>query len=204
MSRMKKTMLACAALVLAGQTLADEQQELKQYLSGLSQFTAQFSQSVFDGHQTLLQQSTGDLAIARPNKLRWHVTEPDEELLISDGEVLWLYSPFLEQVSVFDLSQAISQSPFMLLTSDDELVWADYEINKNEQGFRITPRQVTNIAWLQINLAGQSIQSIVMLDSQGKRSEFKLSNFKVAGYLAPNSFHFDVPEGTDIDDQRIH
>lgn len=199
-----KTLAFCAALTLSGSALADARQDLKSYLAGVHNFSAQFTQSVFDTDQTLLQQSSGNLAIQRPNKLRWSVTEPDEELLVSDGQALWLYSPFLEQVSVFDLKQAIAQSPFMLLTSDDDSVWADYQISQTEQGFRITPNEVTHVAWLQLNLVDQLIDSIIMLDSQGKRSEFKLANFASDVLPHPTSFEFKVPEGVDIDDQRQH
>lgn len=191
-----------SGLAFSGSALADANQELKSYLSGLQNFTAKFEQSVFDAEQHLLQQSSGELAIARPNKLRWHVTQPDEELLISDGSSLWLYNPFLEQATVYDLEQAIAQSPFMLLTSEDDAIWADYLISKQAAGFRITPKEITNVAWLQLNLKDKVISTIEMLDSQGKRSEFKLSQFTSGRHIQPEQFRFTAPEGVDIDDQR--
>lgn len=202
MIKQLKTIALCAGLAFSSAAVADAGTELKSYLSGVQNFTANFKQAVFSTDKQLLQESSGTLAIQRPNKLRWHVTMPDEELLISDGQALWLYSPFLEQVSVFDLEQAISQSPFMLLTSEDEAIWAEYAISQNDQGFRITPKEVTNIAWLQLNLTGKLIDTIVTLDSQGTRTEYQLSNFSSGVMQQQDSFEFKVPEGVDIDDQR--
>lgn len=204
MKRLVQTLMVSGVLVASGLVSAatDASKELKSYLAGVKSFHAQFAQSVFDGDNQLLQQSSGSLAIARPNKLHWHVTQPDEEFLISDGTALWLYSPFLEQVSVFDLEQAIAQSPFMLLTSDDEAIWSDYQISTTELGYRITPKEVTHVAWLQLDLKEQQIERIVMLDSQGQKSEYQLSNFSSGVMLQEELFNFQLPEGVDLDDQR--
>ncbi|MCM2680759.1 outer membrane lipoprotein chaperone LolA [Echinimonas agarilytica] len=203
-----RTVMTSAALLLSSlvsfSAIADRESEiqLQDYLSSMKGFQADFKQTVFDEKQSLLQQSSGQLMIKHPNKLRWEVQIPDEELLLSDGVTLWLYSPFLEQVSVFDLEQSISQSPFMLLTSDDPDVWREYSIEKNDKGYRITPNNVTNVAWLQVNLNADVIESIIMLDSQSKRTVFTLSNFAKTAPEDDNLFTFVVPDGVDVDDQR--
>lgn len=35
----------------------------------------------------------------RPNLFNWHMTSPDESVLVSDGQTLWFYNPFVEQVT---------------------------------------------------------------------------------------------------------
>src|SRR5690606_41802687 len=37
------------------------------------------------------------ISLKRPRKFRWHTDPPLEQLLISDGEKIWLYDPDLEQ-----------------------------------------------------------------------------------------------------------
>ncbi len=41
----------------------------------------------------------GDLWVKRPNLFNWHMTQPDESVLVSDGKTLWFYNPFVEQAT---------------------------------------------------------------------------------------------------------
>ena len=41
----------------------------------------------------------GELWVKRPNLFNWHMTSPDESVLVSDGQTLWFYNPFVEQVT---------------------------------------------------------------------------------------------------------
>ena len=196
--------LTLATVIASSYAMADATAtaELKQKLSGLNSFTANFNQTVFDSQNQLLQQSSGDLAIAKPNKLRWNVVSPDEELMLSDGDSLWFYNPFLEQVSVYDLEQSIAQSPFMLLTSSDESAWNNYKITKLANGYKLEPKTTNSLVWLQISLNGAAIESLESLDNQGQRSLFKLSEFNSNEKIDSAKFTFTIPTGIELDDQR--
>ncbi|MBD1388547.1 outer membrane lipoprotein chaperone LolA [Neiella sp. HB171785] len=194
--------LSMCGMMSAAQANQADAQSLQQYLASMTGFTAKFEQTVYDEQQQVLQQSTGNLAIKRPGMLRWQVETPDEELLIANNDALWLYSPFLEQVSIYDLQAAIGQSPFMLLTSDDPAIWQDYDISQNETGYRIVPVTAGSVAWLQVNLNGVAIDSILMQDNAGKQTRFVLQQFSAQAPAELTLFHFDIPEGVEVDDQR--
>ncbi|MBW8192442.1 outer membrane lipoprotein chaperone LolA [Neiella marina] len=181
---------------------ADARQALRSYLASMAGFSANFEQTVYDEQQQVLQQSSGNLATKRPGMLRWQVEIPDEELLIANGDALWLYSPFLEQVSIYSLQDAIGQSPFMLLTSDEDAVWQDYHISQNDTGYRVVPNSASNVAWLQVNVLEQRIDSILMQDSAGTVTRFQLTDFTGEAPQGNELFEFKIPEGVDIDDQR--
>lgn len=36
----------------------------------------------------------------------WHMTQPDESILVSDGKTLWFYNPFVEQATATWLKDA--------------------------------------------------------------------------------------------------
>lgn len=199
----KLAAIALSGLLLTNQARATgDDQSLRDYLATMTGFTAKFAQTVYDEQQQVLQRSSGEVAIKRPGKLRWQVEMPDEELLIANDDVLWLYSPFLEQVSIYSLSDAIGQSPFMLLTSDDPSVWNDYQITSNDAGYKIVSNTPTTVAWLQVNISAEQIRSIDMQDTAGKVTRFELSDFKAGAPAGEQLFQFDIPEGVEVDDQR--
>lgn len=53
-----------------------------------------------DGSGNAVQDGQGDLWVKRPNLFNWHMTQPDESILVSDGKTLWFYNPFVEQATV--------------------------------------------------------------------------------------------------------
>ena len=180
----------------------DAQTQLQRYLNTMQQFQAQFDQQVVDEQGDVIQESSGRMALARPNQFHWQVTEPDEELMVADGNALWLYNPFLEQVTIMDFQKALQQSPFMLLMSDNAAAWDQYTISQISNGFSIKPNVPQLIAEIRIERNGNAISRLILLDSQGKTSVFTLSQFDANSPLPNTLFHFTVPQGVEIDDQR--
>ncbi len=74
-------------------------QRLKSRLDKVSSFHASFTQKVTDGSGNAVQDGQGDLWVKRPNLFNWHMTQPDESVLVSDGKTLWFYNPFVEQAT---------------------------------------------------------------------------------------------------------
>lgn len=92
---MKKMAIACALLssVVASSVWADAASSLKSRLDKVSSFHATFTQKVTDGSGAAVQEGQGDLWVKRPNLFNWHMTQPDESILVSDGKTLWFYNP---------------------------------------------------------------------------------------------------------------
>ena len=56
---------------------------------------------------------------------------PQETQIIADGKTLWYYDPFVQQVTAQWVKDAVNNTPFVLLTSNDkkslESVFSDAE-----------------------------------------------------------------------------
>lgn len=179
-------------------------EQLMARLATLSSLSSDFEQRVYDEEGTLLQEGAGSLLIQKPNKVRWHTQSPEESLIISDGETLWFYDPFIEQVSAHNLQDAIANTPIMMLTNDDASTWSDYTVSQSAQtSFTVTSKdpnsQVKSLA-IDFNEAGMSAFTIA--DSTGQKSVISLKN--IDSNAMPNSelFTFKTPEGVYLDDQR--
>ena len=70
------------------------------YFSELKSFQAHFSQLVQDGKGETMQQSEGEVWIAKPGRFRWNYKTPFEQQIVATGTELWTYDPDLEQATV--------------------------------------------------------------------------------------------------------
>lgn len=177
---------------------------LQQKLAKFTTIDADFVQQVINPKGEVIQKSSGTLAIARPGNFHWQVTQPDQELIVSDGQDMWLYSPFIEQVTIMNFSDAIAGTPFALLSGADSAQWAQFNVVKKDQQFIVKssdPKASTNTFIFIFNKAG-NISEFVVQESQGQKSVFTLSNNKNNSTFAKDFFEFKIPNGIEIDDQR--
>jgi hypothetical protein len=61
--------------------------------------------------RALSRESTGTFAFQRPGKFRWEYLKPYEQLIVGDGEKLWVFDKDLSQVMVKKLDGALGSSP---------------------------------------------------------------------------------------------
>lgn len=205
---------------------------LRSKLADLNFFSANFTQEVVSEAGEMLEQSSGNLAISKPNLANWHTLEPDELAIVSDGSDVWFYNPWIEQVSVYSLSAAIAKTPILLLTSKDESLWQQYTVTQeqlsqktivqdsvilnqlNQQGDRFVisakdPNSQIKSLTLEFTVKDENTQSSELsqfsfLDATGQVSHIKLSNFDAQKAPESSLFNFLVPADVQIDDQRAN
>lgn len=179
---------------------------LMEKLATIKYFSADFSQQILDADGNELKNASGTLAVKKPNLVHWNTAEPDESLIVSDGDTLWYLDPFVEQVSAFHLDKALMNTPILLLTSNEPELWRHYSVSSmNENTFLIhandTNSQVKTLE-LRFKENFNELDSFTILDATGQLSIFKLS--KLEQKVSPDSalFNFIIPEGIELDDQR--
>jgi outer membrane lipoprotein carrier protein len=191
---------------------------LMKRLAKLNFFTASFTQQVLSESGELLEESAGKLAIRKPNLANWQVLMPDELSIVSDGTNVWFYDPWIEQVSIYSLSTAIARTPMLLLTSEDESLWSQYNV---EEKLSLTAdnsksaQQVFVISAIDINSQvksltltfntkdqGEQLSEFSFLDATGQKSRIKLTAFNDQQAPKADLFNFVIPPNTQIDDQR--
>jgi len=96
-----KNLLRCGLLVFAGLSITANAetaaQRLHLLLKPMHSLSADFTQQIMGQNNNQLQRLTGNLSLKKPNQLRWNVLAPMPQLVISDGKLVWLYDPDLEQ-----------------------------------------------------------------------------------------------------------
>lgn len=202
---MKKVVIACALFgaISSSAVWADAAGDLKGRLDKVNTFHASFSQKVTDGSGSAVQEGQGDLWVKRPNLFNWHMTEPDESILISDGKTLWFYNPFVEQVSANWLKDVTSNTPFMLIARNQAGDWSQYNIKQSGDDFVLTPKKgAGNLKQFTINVGRDgTINSFSAVEQDGQRSSYALKS-QPTTQVDASKFTFTPPAGVTVDDQR--
>lgn len=185
--------------------------ELQKILNEVIFFNADFSQEIKDLTGQVIGTGTGTFSVLKPNYMYWLTKTPDESTIIADSESVWLYDPFIEQASVYDLSASIANTPILLLTTNDKPLWDKFTVTKvSELTYNIVAID-TNSQIKTLNLVfsqhdalrpQKQLASFSMEDASGQISTINLSNVDYANRPSDELFKFMLPEGTYLDDQR--
>ncbi|MBS0969749.1 outer membrane lipoprotein chaperone LolA [Chimaeribacter arupi] len=201
-----KKLLAAGCLLAAftsASVLADASSDLKSRLGKVNSFHASFTQKVTADDGSDVQQGEGELWVKRPNLFNWHMTSPDESVLVSDGETLWFYNPFVEQVTATWLKNATGNTPFMLITRNSSSDWANYDVKQQGDNFELTPKSANgNLKQFAITVTNDgTIKSFTAVEQDGQRSAYNLKT-QQNGAVDAGKFKFTPPKGVTLDDQR--
>ncbi|WP_313516990.1 outer membrane lipoprotein chaperone LolA [Pseudomonas sp.] len=185
---------------------ADQDASVKRLTELLQQaqtLTARFTQLTLDASGANLQETAGELSLKRPGLFRWHTDAPQEQLLVSNGEKVWLYDPDLEQVTVQKLDQRLTHTPALLLSGDVSQISENFEISHKEAGgvvdFVLKPKaKDTLFDNLRVSFRNGTINDMQLIDSVGQRTNILFLGVKMNEPLDAAQFDFKIPEGADV------
>jgi outer membrane lipoprotein carrier protein len=192
-------------------TTTDAVKSLQYQLERIHSFSASFIQLTQDGLGTTLQKVEGFMQVAKPGKLRWQTRGVYEQLVISDGQSLWIYDADLEQVSIKDMDNRLSETPALLLSGDISAIDNDFIITQIPSDhlllFLLKPRdssQLFDSLELSFNKLDnfQPLTKMVIRDASGQITDISFSDVRHNPKLKQNLFTFEIPQGVDVIDGR--
>jgi outer membrane lipoprotein carrier protein len=175
-------------------------------LSQAKTLTARFSQLTLDGSGTQLQETAGELALKRPGLFRWHTDAPAEQVLVSNGQKVWLYDPDLNQVTIQVLDKRLTHTPALLLSGDVSKISENFEVSYKEGGsvvdFILKPKAKDSLFDnLRLSFRSGVINDMQLVDSVGQRTNILFLGVKMNEPIDAAQFTFAVPEGADVIEQ---
>ncbi|MDH2997476.1 outer-membrane lipoprotein carrier protein LolA [Pasteurellaceae bacterium LFhippo2] len=201
----KKSVVGLALFSATTFAFADAQSvaELQQRLEKASQYSADFDQTVRSSKGKEIQKGKGKFYVKRPNLFRMDTKSPQENLIVSDGETLWFYDPFVSQVTASWVKDAVSNTPFILLTSNEKSHWDQYDIKQNMDNFVLKPKsKKSSIKQFDIRIdANGLLKGFSTIEKDGQSNLYILRNIST-GNVDSGLFKFSVPKGAELDDQR--
>ncbi|OOF68218.1 outer membrane lipoprotein chaperone LolA [Rodentibacter caecimuris] len=203
MTKIIGKMTALLVLGISSFAFADSTTELQSRLAKVNSLSADYSQKVSDPNGKEVQQGSGKLQIKRPNLFRMDNQSPQETQIIADGKTLWFYDPFVEQVTAQWVKDAVNNTPFVLLTSDDKNHWQQYSVEQQADTFVLKPKdKKSNIKQFSIRIESDGVlKNFSTVEKDGQTNLYVLRN--ITSQELPNTlFSFSLPKGAEFDDQR--
>ena len=197
--------LACAQLASAG-----GMESLENFVKSAKSGRADFSQVVTapgkDGQAARSKTSTGTFEFSRPNRFRFDYKKPFEQIIVADGQTLWLYDIDLKQVTSRKQAQVLGSTPAALIASSPDLGALKKDFNLEAiaerdglQWVQATPKakdgQLHNV---KVGFRGNELAALDILDSFGQRSVISFSKMELNTGIPPDSFQFKPPQGVDV------
>lgn len=194
-------LLLASTWLTASAATDDAAADLRQRLDATTSLQGKFAQTLVDTDGTLLEESSGEFALQRPGRFYWKTVAPYEQLLVSNQELIWLYDPDLEQVTVREYTDDLQQTPAVLLSGDLEQLQRDFAISRvaDEEAFLLIPRNQDGLfQTLSLVFKGEQLTEIRLRDSLGQESRFALKEVVRNRPIDAALFTFTPPEGVDI------
>ena len=164
---------------------------------------ANFEQKVYDRDRKLVQESKGSFVFLRPGRFRWVYEKPVDQLIVGDGERVWIYDRDLNQVTVRRISKALGSTPAALLAgaSDvdkafemtdagerDGLEWLEAKPRDKDAGFER----------IRMGFSATGVQAMELVDNFGQTTRLRFSGLVRNPKVDPAEFRFEPPKGADV------
>jgi outer membrane lipoprotein carrier protein len=176
---------------------------LDNFLKNLSSLQAQFEQQLFNETGKLIETSQGQMYIKRPNQFRWDYQKPYHQLIVADGENVWIYDPDLEQVTMKKLTQALGKTPALLLSSNRPIE-EDFFVNPLPTKADITRLELlpkdaqAQFDSIRLNLRGETLLGFELVDNLGQTTLITFKQTERNQKLEESLFIFTPPAGVDV------
>jgi outer membrane lipoprotein carrier protein len=178
-------------------------QEVDKYLAGLATWSADFTQTIDDGHGKVLRSAAGKLYLQRPGKFRWDYTDPSEQLVLADGKQIWFYDKDLAQANVRDMDSTLSSTPAVLL-SGGASVATQFDVKALPPSgglswYQLIPKHAdTDFQLVRIGFDKGELASMFLADKLGQVTQLTFSHSSRNASFAPDLFSFTPPAGVDV------
>ncbi len=190
-------------LTAGGAALATPVQDVDKYLADLASWSADFTQTIDDGHGKVLRSAAGKLYLQRPGKFRWDYTLPSEQLVLADGKQIWFYDKDLGQANVRDMDATLASTPASLL-SEGGSVATQFDVKAlpasgGMDWFQLLPKRAdTDFQLIRIGFAKGELASMFLADKLGQITQLTFTHPSRNAKFAADLFSFTPPPGVDV------
>ena len=194
------------ALTLSASSLAcaGARAQMDAFTHNVTGLEASFEQHVYDANNHQTEQSAGTVKLSAPRQFRWEYKTPSPQLIVADGDHVWIYDPELEQVTVRNQSFEEQSSPLAVLIDPTEL---ERQFKVSEDG------KVNGLDWLvllpkkaddapfakaRLGFGPNGLIRMELDDALGQHTVIGFSAWNRNPNFAKGLFSFTPPKGADV------
>ncbi|MFP4159079.1 MAG: LolA family protein [Desulfobacterales bacterium] len=221
---MRITLLFCliAAAVCAGPSQARQNDETdgntekpassEQILKQLEDkytgrnFSVNFRQESTLQAMDITDEASGHAWFKHPGKMRWEYLEPERQVIVSDGDRLWIHRPEDRQVMVGDAADQFANGKGASFLADFKLLKEVFEVSLEECGedlcrLKLVPREKKRdlaAVYLEVERKTMDIKQIESENTYGDVTRIFLENLEFEPEMENRLFEFMIPSGADV------
>lgn len=202
----RRTWLAAAAALIVGGTMmpparaADAVDALKAFVRDVKSGRAAFTQVAGEGARR--KTSSGRFEFARPDRFRFEYAKPYPQLIVADGQKVWIHDADLNQASVRPMAQALGATPAALLTGgalEREFELTAQPAKDGLDWVQAVPRQKDgSFQSMRVGFDGRLPKVVEIVDAFGQRSVLTFDTFEPDVAIGVDRFRFVPPPGTEV------
>lgn len=179
----------------------------KEY-SGVKSIEAKCVQTFYNRTMGKTFTFKGTVFIRRPDKFRWEITDPDEQLIIIDGENLWIYTKENNQVIKESADKKGRAKLALLLLADINELKKNFTITVANDGSEtlelgLMPNEATadvKSARLIVNKSNYRIAGIKITDAYDNHSVYSFEETVFNSNIPDSRFVYVPPDGVEVVD----
>lgn len=196
--------LVAALSLVAGAASAGARDDFNAFSTGLQGLDGRFAQTLYDLDGRVRETSAGRVAVSAPRLFRWEYAAPYAQLIVADGEKVWVFDPDLDQVTVRPQGPEEQDSPLAALL-DPVRLEREFKVREGgeEDGLSwllLAPRDPEQASFSSARLGfdGATLARMEVVDTLGQRSELAFSAWKRNPAFEAATFRFEPPPGVDV------
>lgn len=149
--------------------------------------------------------SRGEVSFAKPGRMRWSYESPEPSLVVTDGEVLWLYDPEAREAQRLHAGQGfLSGAALQFLLGEGDMT-RDFSVRALECGpdqarLSLVPRKEAPYERLELTVDARSgaVRETAVFDLVGNVTRVVFSDVRLDPGLADEAFQFVPPPGVKV------
>jgi outer membrane lipoprotein carrier protein len=164
-------------------------ERLREFVRETQTARASFIQTVTDRNGRMVQ--------------RWTLEKPYQQILVGDGERVWVFDPDLNQVVVRRNDRALGSTPAALLAGKEDVEhafdWKDLPPANGLDWLAAKPKdKESSFTEIRLGFNASGLAALAVTDNFGQHTLVTLFNLERNPKLAPDLFKFTPPKGADV------
>ena len=178
-------------------------EKMREFIQQTRSARAVFTQTVADSSGQISQKASGTVQFQRPGKFRWTYSKPYEQLIVGDGETLWIYDKDLNQVTQRKLDKALGSSPAALLAGADDIekYFSLNAIGKKGKldWLEVRPYDEDSLFdKVRMGFNKNTLEVMELFDHFGQKTTIRLSRLERNPVAPADTYTFTIPDGADV------
>jgi outer membrane lipoprotein carrier protein len=170
-------------------------------------FTARFAQESTVKALEISDLAVGNITVKRPDKMRWTYTKPENQIIITDGQTLWVHRPEENQVMVGKSPALLGDGKGASFLTDVNQIKKKFKIALTEEStanhykLKLIPLKKTpDLAEIYILISTQTfdLTEIITYNAYQDETRIQFTDIEFKQQIDDALFTFDIPAGMDV------